>query len=454
MSVLSKDVGVAVRWSTAERLSALKQIIPRRAISGILKRTNVGRRYCRRLPRWFMVWFVIALGLFCSDSYRQVFRWLNRFRSNQTPGRSTLCEARKSVGVAPLRLLAEEVIQLEGRISDAHSFYDGMRLMAIDSFVVDVADSKANERAFGKPGSGRAVGAFPQARVLSLCEAGTHVLYRSLIKPHRRSEVPMARYLLRFIEENMLLLWDRNFLSYRLVGQVLAGKAHLLARVKKNMVFTPVRRLKDQSFLAKLYQSPRHRDRDVGGILVRIIEYTFNDPGRPGCGETHRLLTTLLDARKHPAQRLIVIYHERWEEELSIDELKTHQRERSVLRSETPAGVVQEIYGLLLGHFVIRKLMCEAAVIADCEPRSLSFVNTLKILRCRLPEVPRSATGIRLWYTVLLEEVAEQRNEPRRDRINPRVIKRKMSNWPKKRQKHRDFPQPTMKFAQSVVMLN
>jgi len=101
----------------------------------------------------------------------------------------------------------------------------------------------------------------------------------------------------------------------------------------------PTRRLSDGSFLAKLYPSPRHRDRDEEGIVVRIIEYTFDDPGRPGSGEKHRLLTTLLDARRHPATRLIVIYHERWEEELAFDELKTHQRERPVLRSETPAGV-------------------------------------------------------------------------------------------------------------------
>ena len=58
---------------------------------------------------------------------------------------------------------------------------------------------------------------------------------------------------------------------------------------------------------------------------------------------------------------MIVLYHERWEEELAIDELKTHQRERPVLRSQTPGGVVQELYGLLLGHYVIRVLMQEAA---------------------------------------------------------------------------------------------
>ena len=94
---------------------------------------------------------------------------------------------------------------------------------------------------------------------------------------------------------------------------------------------------------------------------MRIIEYTFDDPGRPGSGEPHRLLTTLLDERLDPAATLIVLYHERWEEELTIDELKTHQRERPVLRSQTPGGVVQELYGLLLGHYVIRVLMQEAA---------------------------------------------------------------------------------------------
>ena len=453
MNLLSKDADSAVRWSVAERVRALKQIVSRNAIAKALRTSRCKHRYCRRLPRWFVVWFVIALALFCRDSYRQVFRWLQRFRSKGTPGRSTLCEARKSVGVAPLRCLANEVIQLQGQLDTQHAFYAGMRLMAMDGFVVDVADTPENERAFARPGSGRSPGAFPQVRVLSVCEAGTHVLWRSLIKPCCRGEVSMAPYLLRFLEENMLLLWDRGFLSYDLVRTVRQRGAHLLARVKKNLVFRPLRRLHDGSYLAKLYPSPRHRDRDEEGIIVRIIEYTFEDPGRPGSGEKHRLLTTLLDAGRHPAKRLIVLYHERWEEELTFDELKTHQRERDVLRSETPAGVVQEIYGLLLGHFVIRKLMCEAAVIADCAPRELSFVNTLKILRCRLPEAPRSARGLARWYHDLLAEVAEERLEPRRNRINPRVIKRKMSNWAKKRPKHREFPQPTQNFRKSIVML-
>ncbi len=167
--------------------------------------------------------------------------------------------------------------------------------------------------------------------------------------------------------------------------------------------------------------------------MVRIIEYTLDDPARPGAGERHRLLTTLLDAELDPATTLVCLYHERWEEELTIDELKTHQRERPVLRSQTPAGVVQEVYGLLLAHYLVRVLMHEAAASVQIDPQRVSFTATLKILRCRLPECPASQRGRQRWYRRLVEEVAEEIIEPRRNRVNPRVIKRKMSKWPKKK---------------------
>jgi hypothetical protein len=186
--------------------------------------------------------------------------------------------------------------------------------------------------------------------------------------------------------------------------------------------------------------------------VVRLIDYRIDDRTRADAG-THRLLTTLLDARLDPAKRLIELYHERWEEELAIDELKTHQAARVVLRSQTPAGVIQELYGLLLAHFVVRTLMCEAAATQDLPPRRLSFTGALKILRCRLPECPKTERGRRRWYKNLLAEIAEETLEERRDRINPRVIKCKMSKWPKKRPKHRATPQPTKKFCQTVQIV-
>ena len=439
-------------WPTRERLRALKRILPRARVEEVLARAGHDRTDCRRLPGWFMVWFVIALGLFCRDCYRQVYRWLQPFRPGGTPPRTTLCEARKRLGVAPMRILAEHVIDLQGKPATPGAFYRGMRTMALDGFIVDLPDTAANERAFGRPGSGRAPGAFPQARVLALCETGSHVLWRSLIKPSARGEVTMAHYLLRFLRKDMLLLWDRNFLSYRTVAEVRRSGAHLLARIKSNLVFEPIRTLKDGSYLAKLYRDASDRRKDREGILVRIIEYTFDDPGRTGSGEPHRLLTTLLDEELDPARALIVLYHERWEEELTIDELKTHQRERPVLRSQTPGGVVQELYGLLLGHYVIRVLMQEAAATKELDPQRISFTGALKILRCRLPECPASRRGRSRWYHNLVAEIAEEVLPERRNRINPRVIKRKMSNWRKKRPEHRNYPQPRKEFADAIVM--
>jgi len=333
-------------------------------------------------------------------------------------------------------------------------------LVALDGFVVDVPDTPDNARVFGRPQGGRTPGAFPQVRVVALCEVGTHVLFRWLSKPITTDERPMADRLIQDLSSDMLLMWDRNFLSYDRVQQIIGRGANLLAKIKKNLVFQPIRRLGDGSFLAKIYPNAWKRRDDRDGILVRIIEYRLNDPTRPGGGEKHRLLTTLLDEKLDPAPALIELYHGRWEEELTIDEFKTHEIERITLRSQTPAGVIQELNALLLDHFVIRALMYEAAqtaAIAEASPCAsplrLSFTGTLKILRCRIPQCPNSARAQVRWWSRLIAEIAEEKIELRRNRINPRVIKKKMSKWAKKRTKDRHYPQPTKSFRDAIVMI-
>jgi hypothetical protein len=438
-----------------ERLRALERIIPVEVVQEVLRETGHALRHCCCLPHWFMVYFVLGLGLFAKDCYRQIFKNLQRFRRGSTPRRSTLTAARKGLGVAPIRRLIAKIVRLLATPDTPGAFYRGMRLMALDGFVLDLPDTPDVARVFGKPQSGRSEGAFPQARVLALCETGTHVLCRWLVKPIRRSEVSMVPAVLRGLQEGMLLLWDRGFLSYGTVKQVRLRQAHLLARVKSTFVLAPLQVLPDGSHLSKLYPSTWHRKKDKDGIVVRVIEYTLDEPNRPHEGKPHRLLTTLLDAELDPAEELIVRYHERWEEELTIDELKTHQQERPVLRSQTLAGVVQEIDGLLLAHYAVRALMFEAACAQGIDPRRLSFTGTLKILRCRLPEVPKNPkdkAGRRRWWEDLLAEVGEEVLPQRRDRINPRVIKRKMSKWAKKRPQHRRPPQPTKTFRESIVI--
>jgi Transposase DDE domain/Insertion element 4 transposase N-terminal len=442
----------AIALLRAQRLNALYRIIPRCEVKRALARNGRQRRLCPRLPDLFVVYFVLALGLFCNDCYRQVFRWLRPWKRGTVPGRSTLCEARRRLGLIPLVRLAQRVVKLLANPDTRGAFYRGMRMMAIDGFVVDVADSDENVRVFGRPKGGRTPGAFPQVRIVALCEAGTHVLWRWLIKPIRIAEQKMADGLLRHLEPGMLLMWDRGFLSYDRVAQVIGRQAHLLARVKKDLILRPIRTLGDGSYLAKLYRCDLDRKHDRDAIVVRVLDYELNDPARTGHGQRHRLITTLLDPQLDPVMTLIELYHVRWEQELAIDELKTHQG-RPVLRSQTPAGVVQELYALLLDHFVVRVLMFEAAQIAQASPLSVSFTGTLKILRCRIPNCPRTARALARWWHDLVREVAEELLPPRRNRINPRVIKRKMSKWKKKQAHHRNYPRPTQAFIDTIVVL-
>jgi hypothetical protein len=86
MSSLYTEAAALAQGPTAERLRALRRLVPRARIQAILRRTGQARRRSLRLPAWFMVWYVIALGLFCRASYRQVFKWLQPFRRKGTPG--------------------------------------------------------------------------------------------------------------------------------------------------------------------------------------------------------------------------------------------------------------------------------------------------------------------------------------------------------------------------------
>jgi hypothetical protein len=193
---------------------------------------------------------------------------------------------------------------------------------------------------------------------------------------------------------------------------------------------------------------------------VRVIEYKLDDPQRTGHDEVHRLMTTLLDAEQFPAEELIMEYHERWEEEIVFDEQKTHQdpcraEKTTHLRSETPDGLRQELYALSIAHFVIRAMMLEAAQAGQMDVDRLSFKGCFQILKTRLPECDASSRATLVqWYEAVIWEMSCERIPPRRNRINPRVIKRKMSRWDKCRPHHRKQKPLTKAFAETVVMLH
>ena len=447
-----------------DRLAALTQVISQDAVQQALQAHPATRRErACVLTRQVMLWVVLAMGLLTHLPIRQVFKACRRFRRAETsPGRSALCLARQRLGIAPVRHLFEHTVRLLATPDTPGAFYQDLRLMALDGTTFLVPDSDANAAAFGRPQGGRGAGAFPQLRKLSLVEVGTHVEVAFALKgigEPESGEQSMAPALLRHLQPGMLLVWDRNFFSYLLWKLATATGAQVLARVRKHLVLEPVRRLADGSYLAYLYPRAADRKHHRHGILVRVIRYTLNDPRRVGCGEEHVLLTTLLDAEQYPAADLIVLYHERWEIELVYDEQKTHQTPRRAtktahLRSETPSGVIQEMYALSLGHFVVRALMAESARQEQLDPDRLSFLGCVQILQCRLPEYDsRTAASLQQWYEGLLWEMRQEQLEPRRNRVNPRVVKVKMSKFKKKRPEHRGIPPLPHPFAETVVIL-
>lgn len=433
-------------------LRGLYQLLAPPRVAFILNRTGRQSRRRRRVPAAAVVWLVVAMALFPELSVPQVWRRLHPSTDRAEPAESSFTQARHRLGIPPLRQLFEEVARPMATHQTVGAFYRGWRLMGLDGTVLDLPDTPDNDRAFGRPCTGRAPGAFPQLRLLALCELGTRAVCGVVIKPCRRNEQVMVTPLLDQLGPGMLLLWDRGFFGYPLARRVLATGAHLLARAPAGLALPAVRALPDGSYLAELYPCADDRRRGKGGLPVRVIEYTHDDPNRPGCGEKHRLITDLLNPEDLPAREAPSVYHERWEEELAFDEVKTHLNGRGVaLRSKTPAGAVQEVYGLLLAYYVIRRVIHDAAVTASVDPDRLSFTGSLRVLQCRLPEAPQQPAEV--WYAGLLRELRRQRLRPRRERWYPRVIKRKMSNWKKKRPQHHHPPQPTKPFREAIVLL-
>ena len=94
------------------------------------------------------------------------------------------------------------------------------------------------------------------------------------------------------------------------------------------------------------------------------------------------------------------------------------------------------------------------AIATQWDVDRLSFTGCLHILRCRLPECDASTPkSLAQWYAALLWEMNEETIEPRRNRVNPRVVKQKMSKFNKKRPCHHRIPPLKQTFEEIVLIL-
>ncbi|MBD2054891.1 transposase [Oculatella sp. FACHB-28] len=173
----------------------------------------------------------------------------------------------------------------------------------------------------------------------------------------------------------------------------LARGGHYLGRVPANVKFEVEQVLDDGSYLSWIYPDRKSKKKGATRIQVRVVEYTIETSGPSQQTLTYRLITSLLDAQAFPALVLAQQYHQRWEVETTIDEVKTHLLGRKVsIRSLKPREVVQEIYGVLLGHWAVRSLMVQAAQLEGISPLQLSFTGTLHVLRRAVAKFQSAAT--------------------------------------------------------------
>jgi hypothetical protein len=389
----------AGRLSDYLSLGVVARIYPRGLVDQVLLETRSTEKRQRLLPARLVVYYVIALALFFGEAYEEVMRkmvgglrlvsaWE---RAWKVPTASALCQARQRLGEEPMRQLFDRAaVPLATSSTIGAWLSHRWRLMAIDGVTLDVPDTPENATAFGRPSSRTGHGgAFPQVRVVGLGECGTHAIVAAELGPIRTGERELADGVLPVLEEGMLVIFDRGFFSYDFYAAARDTGADLLFRVGSQLKLPVLQRFADDSYLSAITPKGVPTPADLGqarwraatrqAILVRVIEYQITD--RPDA-ETYRVITTITDWRAALSGDLAAAYAQRWEFEIALDEIETHQIAHTrVLRSKSPEMVRQEIWGILLAHYAIRALMVEAAHDADIDPDRLSFIDSLRVIR-------------------------------------------------------------------------
>ncbi len=388
-------------------IGVLTGLIHRDIVDDVIRECGKREKRSRLLPAHVVVYYVLALNLYFGEAYEEVMRqlvnglrFLGNWRDNwKVPSTSAISQARTRLGEAPLKLLFERIAVPMARAGTRGAWFRGLRVMAIDGLVLDVPDTPDNDKEFGRSGNDKASSPFPQVRLVAVGECGTHGIVDAAFGPVTTGEQTLAAELIARFVAGMLVLADRNFYSYQAWQQGVLTGAQLLWRVSANLTLPVLEWLPDGSYRSVVI-NPKVRGRrretliaaaaagddldPTQAMRVRVVEYMIDN--RTGGGELFCLITTLADHEFAPAVELAAAYAERWEIELSFDEIEIHQTgQNRVLRSRTPELVKQEIWSLLLTHYAIRRVMKDAADTVGTDPDDLSFIRSYRAIRRQVP---------------------------------------------------------------------
>jgi len=440
-------------------MTMLSEVYPKAVIERCVQQSEPWSTKARRIrasTALALVLFVIGMALWSRLNQCQVWHKLVGRLSDLHPGSpqrplsdSGLSGRRQALGSQGLQALMRERCQVIAQPATMPgAFFGRYRLMAIDGTVFNTPETTANATAFGRSSNQYGPGAYPQVRCVQLAECGSHAVVGLSIDRYDVSEVHGAHHLLEEVGPNMLVMVDAGITSGGFLEHARKQRAHVLGALEAGVWehLGHQRRLADGSVLAWVGPTrPGHAHYPVRqGMWVRILSYRLTDARLGEPGQVYRLVTTLLNPRLAPALELIALYHERWEIEVVLDEIKTHERaQRKVLRSKTPEGVRQELYGLYLAHYAVRVLLAQAAVQAELDPDRLSFTEGLfeltEMISLALTLEPEEATAPLL--SRLRHKMAQHVLPARRLRINRREVKQIYNKYkPKKR--HVPPPEP------------
>ena len=399
MPVQLKELSLtSPKISPEEVLQAIALAIPSESIASAIESTQSERQRNRKLPTHLVVALIIAMSLWSKDSIEDVLanlvhglssQWVRLSQRWKKPSKSSISEARQQIGPQVMSQLFHLVARPLATEQTPGAFLNGLRLMAVDGTAFDLPDTDANARVFGYPGTRAGTQAsFPKARLVLLVEAGTHLITDASLSPYRMGERRKALKLLRSVEPGMLLMWDRGLHSFKMVKATQERGSHFLGRVPKNVKFEVMKTFEDGSFLSWIAPDRKSKNKGAERIPIRVIEYTIEEKG---VEQTYRLITNLMNITAFAALLLAQEYHQRWEVENTLDEFKTHLNGRKTpIRSKYPRGVVQEIYGWLLGHWAVRSLMFQAAQQQGLSPLRLGFTGTLRVVRRAMAQFQQS----------------------------------------------------------------
>ena len=387
-------------------VGVLARAFPPDLVDGVIEATGTREVRRRLLPARLVVYFVLALWLFRgrNSGYGQVMAkladglyhrrrgadllagqldpdgWVDAGagRRWRQPGASSLSRARDKLGADPLHMLFDHVAGPVAAGGAAGVFCCGLRVISMDGSTTDLPDSAENAAFFGRPPAASGDGAFPQARWVAAAESGTGALTGAAFGPYGTGEQTLALDLLPSFGPGMLVLADRNFLSWSLARAVLATGAHILWRASASFTLKPVKVLPDGTYLAEL-KPPRPGDGPA--ITVRVIEYTVHTRPEGGAEESSEvfcLVTSMLDIEEYPALDLACCYPERWGCETVIGHHKTGMGEgQPALRSKDPAGVAQEMRALFAVYQAICTIAGIGASAMGIPPDRISFPHAL-----------------------------------------------------------------------------